>query len=609
MSDKDKSRSRIVPDTSVIIDGVLSSLIESGELKDFEIILPMAVLDELQSQASKNKEHGFRGLAELKKIRSLSSSRNIDISYRGDKPSLDDIRLARSGRIDGMIRDFAKSVDGILYTADYVQALVSEALGVDVKYIAAKIETENLEFERFFDEKTLSIHLKEGTRPRAKRGKPGAFRLVNVDNKPLLRDDIEGIIKEISEATRVSEQSRTEIRAEGALVIQMGTYRIAITRPPFSDALEVTVVRPIVKLQLKDYKLSEKLMEKMMKSAEGILIAGSPGSGKTTLASSLADFYNEQEKVVKTFESPKELQVVPEVTQYGPLEGDFEKTAEILLLVRPDYSVFDEIRKSKDFQIFADMRLAGVGMIGVVHASNSVNAVQRFVGRVELGMIPNIIDTVIFVQGGSIHKVYELSLSVKVPAGMTEADLARPVVDVKDFNTGTLEYEIYTFGKENVIVPVSSIAKKSAGIGRLAGERIKEMVSRFDPMAEVEVISDNKVIIRVDRDVMPRIIGKRGAVISDLEDTLGLSIDVESKLVSLGREIMFDLKETGNSIDLIFKKHVIGNLVNIYVENNFLFSATAGRKGKIRTSKSSDLGKSLVNAILANRDIKAVLQD
>jgi ATPase len=68
--------------------------------------------------------------------------------------------------------------------------------------------------------------------------------------------------------------------------------------------------------------------------------------------------------------------------------------------VRPDYTVFDEIRRDRDFQIFSDMRLAGVGMIGVVHSSDAVGAIQRFIGRVELGMIPHIIDTVVFLEAG-----------------------------------------------------------------------------------------------------------------------------------------------------------------------------------------------------------------
>ena len=74
-------------------------------------------------------------------------------------------------------------------------------------------------------------------------------------------------------------------------------------------------------------------------------------------------------------------------------------------------------------------------------------------------MIPHILDTIIFVKDGKIQKVYDISLTVKVPSGMTEADLARPLVEVKDFDTGVVEYEIYTYGEENVIVPVKQPLK------------------------------------------------------------------------------------------------------------------------------------------------------
>ena len=84
--------------------------------------------------------------------------------------------------------------------------------------------------------------------------------------------------------------------------------------------------------------------------------------------------------VVKTLESPRDLQVPPEITQYGPLEGSMEASADILLLVRPDYTIYDEVRKTRDFQVFADMRLAGVGMIGVVHANKPIDALQRLLG-------------------------------------------------------------------------------------------------------------------------------------------------------------------------------------------------------------------------------------
>jgi len=143
---------------------------------------------------------------------------------------------------------------------------------------------------------------------------------------------------------------------------------------------------------------------------------------------------------------------------------------------------------------------------------------------------------------------------------------------------------------------------------RLAADRIREMVRRFDPKAVVDVVSDGRAIIKVDKSIIPKIIGRKGVVISDLEDTLGIKIDVEATLPSLGEVIPFDMRETGNSMDLIFKKGGIGKLINFYVENDFLFSATVGRKGKIKVSKSSELGKRLLNTILINGEVKAVLQ-
>ena len=93
-------------------------------------------------------------------------------------------------------------------------------------------------------------------------------------------------------------------------------------------------------------------------------------------------------------------------------------------------------------------------MVGVVHANAPLDAIQRFIGKVELGMIPHILDTVIFVKNGDIAQVYELEFKVKVPTGMTEQDLARPVIEVRNFEDRNLEYEIYTYGEENIVIPI-----------------------------------------------------------------------------------------------------------------------------------------------------------
>ena len=606
------SNKKFVLDTSIIIDGEITKMLEAGDVEEgSEIVIPLAVLDELQSQASTNKEHGFVGLEEIKKMRELSAGRKISLRFVGQRPDLNDIRLAKHGRIDAIIKDVAMQESATLITADYVQALVAEAQGIKAMHIRAPTKTTDLEFEKYFDENTMSVHLKEGTFPMAKRGRPGTFQLVKIAEEKSTYAQLTNIIKEVSEAGRVTGTGSVEISRSGATVIQFGNFRIAITRPPFSDGLEVTIVRPIVRLALADYNASEKLMERLSGKAEGIIIAGPPGSGKSTLASSLAQFYSERGKIVKTFESPRDLQVPEEVTQYGPLEGSFEKAVDILLLVRPDYTIFDEVRRAQDFEVFADMRLAGVGMVGVVHASSPLDAIQRFMGRVELGMIPHILDTIIFVRDGSIKKVYELSLTVKVPTGMTEADLARPLVEVRDFETGAIEYEIYTFGEENVVVPVSKLAKSggeaASGIRKLAQSKIMDFVRRFDPSAEVNIISDNKVQVRVSKEAAPRLIGKGGATVSELEEMLGVKIDVEAKIPTLGKEIEFDISESGSSVNILVDDEVVGRTVDVYVEDDYIMSSQVGKKARVKVDKRSEAGRSIVNAILAGQEIKVFL--
>ena len=602
----------IVADTSIIINGYLVDQIESGSVQNSDIIIPQAVFDELQSQASNHKQQGFIGLEQIQKLNKLSGSHGLKIILKGSHPAIDDIKFAASGRIDALIIDIAKQNNAILYTSDKVQHLVAQAEDVQTVFLKPVNTHETLEFLKFFDNDTMSIHLKENQYPLGKKGKPGNFLLTTLSDELLSKDYLKMISSQILSSVTISDSSAIEISKTGASVIQYNDYRVAITYPPFSESYEITIVHPTVKLSLEDYDISEALMKRLTDRAEGIIISGSPGSGKSTLASGLANFYHSQGKIVKTFESPRDLQVNSGITQYSKLDGSFDNTADILLLVRPDYTIFDEVRRREDFTTFSDLRLTGVGMVGVIHANSPLDAIQRFIGKIELGIIPNILDTVVFVNNGEIEKVYDLELKVKVPTGMTESDLARPVIEIRNFDDNVLEHEIYTFGEENVIVPVAKRGEK-VGIEKLAEDKIKEYFKRYDSDTQVEILSENRVKVIVNEDCIASIIGRGGANINEIEKFLKVHIDVvakDSKLLSLtANDIPFSFSESKTALLLTVNREYTSMHADIYANEQYLASVRIGKKGQIKIPKRSDVARNLMNSTTSQNDIQLFLKD
>jgi ATPase len=468
-----------------------------------------------------------------------------------------------------------------------------------------------LQLEKFFDAQTMSVHLREGVQAMAKKGKPGDWSFDPVSDKPISAEAIESMAEEIIDAANNRTDSFIDIDRAGSTIAQVGRYRIVILRPPLSDGWEITAVRPVKTLKLSDYEMSEKLKSRITGQAEGVLIAGAPGMGKSTFSQALATNFVEQGKIVKTVEAPRDLIVPDSVTQLALSRGSPEEVHDILLLSRPDYSLFDEMRNPKDFDLFADLRLAGVGMVGVVHGTTTMDAIQRFIGKLDLGVIPHVIDTVVFIKNGAISQVLAIKMEVKVPSGMTEADLARPIVVISDFETNKAVAEIYSYGEETVVVPVTE--QKATGAKRLAAEQIKRVFQKYVDHVDVEVVSDSKAIVLIPEKNIPAIIGAGGKNIQRLEEELGISLEVREhtgrgKGVSIeaGTSIPFQMMTKGKTMIFSVPVSYVGKDITLYIGNEQVGTFNVDKHGNVYIKKTSGLGKSILDAYHSGAKLRFV---
>lgn len=618
----------IVPDTSAVIDGRVSEQVNDGTYSEPTVLVPEAVVGELEAQANNGHDSGWDGLSELQELAELSDTGTVQLEYVGPREQ-DAEWNAEEGQIDAIIRDVAENHGATLLTSDVVQSEVAKAKGVTVEYIEPKIRDveEGLVVEQFFDDETMSVHLKTDTKPKAKRGTIGELSYTVIDEQVTDESKMDEWATSIINLARQSSDGFVELAEPGMNIVQYRNFRIAVARPPFADGIEITAVRPIARTVLDDYTHADELRERLSGGQRGILISGSPGAGKSTFAQSVAEYLADSDYSVKTMEKPRDLQVGPDITQYGALGGQMEKTADSLLLVRPDYTIYDEVRKTGDFEVFADMRLAGVGMVGVVHATRGIDALQRLVGRVELGMIPQIVDTVVYIEAGEVETLYDVSTEVKVPEGLAAEDLARPVIQVTNFETGRPEFEIYTFNRQVVTVPLGEDGQgeSETGVSRIARQEIeREIRSVARGHVDVELKTDEEAVVYVEEDDISYVIGKGGGRISDIEDRLGISIDVRTHddrseddggVPSAPTPMSEDGGQVGGSQGVqvnpeITSRHVVvrmdehvGETVEVRADSEYLFTATVGRGGDIQVSRGSAIAEELEEAIDRNQRI------
>jgi ATPase len=645
----------LVPDTSVLIDGRITSMIKAGEYKGSTIIVPEAVIAELEAQANNGREIGFSGLNELQQLSRMAEEKTIELKFSGVRPSLEQVKLASGGEIDAMIRNIAIENSARFITSDFVQAEVARAKGLDVIYLKPQVsDFVPLGIDQFFDEHTIAVYLKERVCPSAKKGTINDMKLMKIREQPTSEYELRALAQEILERAKRDPDGFIEVEKRGITVVQIGSMRIAIARRPFSDGMEITAVRPIVDVTLKDYTKADIITKRITSEKRGLIIVGSPGSGKTTLAQSVATYLSDSGFVVKTMEAPRELQVPDQITQYTMLDGSMSNTADVLLLVRPDFVIFDELRKNEDFNVFADMRLAGLGMVGVIHANGVQDAIQRFSDRVDFSVLSQIINTIIFVRQGVITKIYDVDFTIKVPEGMANEMHIRPVTIVTDHETGELVIDVFRYDGETIVMPMTAVtiaAKKSfptvqnIGISvasvsnirspaplpemtpametedrpgwKLMEKDIQREIGRYtEGFVDVQMISDTKAVVYIDDKDVPAAIGKGGKNISAIVNKIGIGIDIKPRsefdrqqLQPQKSEAEFNLG-SGIKIQTDKKQLTIvapeqsGKIVDVFAGKEYLFTATVNETGEIHLAKNSSIAQEMIRRYQNNEIIK-----
>ncbi len=167
-------------------------------------------------------------------------------------------------------------------------------------------------------------------------------------------------------------------------------------------------------------------------------------------------------------------------------------------------------------------------MLGVTHANSALEAIQRLIGKVELGLVSQVLDTVLHVEAGKIQQVLELRMTVKPPSGMQE-ELARPVIEVVEFPSGNVTHEMFAFGSELAVVPVTASSQQRP-VQQLAQKQLVHTIRQWAGVnVRVRFTSDASATVYAPKNMISTLVGRGGDNVRALQDQLGgLRLSIES---------------------------------------------------------------------------------
>lgn len=386
--------------------------------------------------------------------------------------------------------------------------------------------------DELFDDTTLSVHIVQWSTIIRKRWVPWDWTLDEIDT---VRDwkTFEKHLQALEWVIIDHDIAFKEIIRKASEVRQLGQYRIVLVKPPVSPKYELTIVRPLAHLSLEDYDIPDSVKEILLSKDHWVLIAWSPWEWKTTFAQAVIEQLATKNLIIKTIEAPRDVVAKGRITQYGLSHTSHNEIRDILLLTRPDISLFDEVRNREDFQLFKDLRLAWIWLIWVMHATEAIDALQRTIWIIELWMVAQVIDTVIFIKAWEVEEILTLKQVVKCPAWMSSDDLARPVIQVSSLLQQKELYEIYTYSDNVIVMPLDEVnwawAQKETWMMRYAKlwiEKHLRMIYKF-PIA-IELSWPNAITLYCNKKDIGRVIWKQWSIIDEVQQELWVAIRVKT---------------------------------------------------------------------------------
>ncbi len=132
---------------------------------------------------------------------------------------------------------------------------------------------------------------------------------------------------------------------------------------------------------LESFGISEtSLLKSLMLNHENILIAGSTGSGKTTLMSSLLALIPEQEHIVMLEDTQELHSTHPRLTRLISAQKEGRSLKDYLahtLRLSPDRIILGEMRSHEVVPYLLAMNTGHKGLISTLHASSAMDALLR----------------------------------------------------------------------------------------------------------------------------------------------------------------------------------------------------------------------------------------